>query len=116
SCRDGDVGCDADGTPDGTCRFTVAACLARSDARFATCVSPAISAWSIIGKVDPAAVGELIASVAALGPSTVDGVSVTFSPALAEAGCAADVPLAVPAGSRLVLKSRTTGPDGKPKD
>jgi hypothetical protein len=116
TCRDGDAGCDADGAADGTCRFTVAACVARADARFAACLSPAISSWSIAGKFDPAAVGELVGSVAALGPSTVDGVSVTFAPWLAQAGCAADVALPVPAGGRLVLKTRTTGPDGRPKD
>jgi hypothetical protein len=116
SCRDGDVGCDADATADGTCRFTVAACLARTDPRFATCLPPAISSWAIVGKFDPVAVADLVASVAALGPSTVDGVAVTFSPSLAQAGCAADVQLAVPAGGRLVVKTRTAGPDGRPKD
>lgn len=118
TCRDGDPGCDGDGAADGTCRFRVAACLARSDPRLATCTPPAISAWGLLGRVDPAspAAAPLLASVAALGPSTLAGATVTFAPLLAEAGCAAEVAVPVPAGSRLALRARIAGPDGRPKD
>jgi hypothetical protein len=119
SCKDGNAGCDADGTANGTCLFTVAACFARMDARFAKCVPPAISGWMLTGKVDPAdpSVTALVTAVAALGTSTVDGVAVTFSPPLAVADfCSAPVQVAVPAGRKLVLRGRTAGPGGKPKD
>jgi hypothetical protein len=119
SCKDGKAGCDADGTANGTCLFTVAACFARMDARFSKCVSTAISGWSLRGPVDPAdpSVAALVAGVAALGQSTVDGVAVTFSPELAEAeACSAPVQVAVPAGRKLVLRGRTAGAGGKPKD
>jgi hypothetical protein len=117
TCTDGDAGCDADGAADGTCRFRVAACLARADPRLA-CAPPAISAWALLGKLDPASspAGALLDSVAALGPSTVAGLAVNFSPLLAEAGCAETVTVPVAAGKRLALRARVAGPDGKPKD
>lgn len=119
ACKDGTAGCDADGVANGTCVFTVAACFVRTDARFAKCVASSVSAWSLTGKVDPGdpSVAALVAAVAALGPSTVAGAAVSFSPDIAEPDtCAAPVGIAVPAGKKLVLRARTVGPDGKPKD
>ena len=119
TCKDGNAGCDADGTVNGTCLFTVAACFARTDARFAKCLSPAISGWTLTGKVDPAnpTTAALVAAVAALGTSTIDGVAVTFAPELVAAdACTATVQVPVPAGKKLVLRGRTAGPGGKPKD
>ncbi len=119
TCKDGTAGCDADGVANGACVFTVAACFARSDARFAKCVPSAVSAWSLTGKVDPTdpSVAALVAAVAALGASSVDGATVAFAPDLADAEtCSAPVGVTVPAGKKLVLHARTVGPDGKPKD
>ena len=119
TCKDGNAGCDADATADGTCQFTVAACFGRTDdTRFPKCVPSAISAWALTGKVDPAdpTVAGLVGAVAALGPSTVAGAAVTFSPALGESACTLAQQVAVPAGKKLVLRSKTAGPDGKPKD
>ena len=118
-CKDGDSGCDADGTADGTCTFTVAPCFNRTDARFARCAAQSISTWTLGGKVDPGspAVIALIASVAALGPSTVDATTVTFTPALATADvCGDPVAVAVPVHKRVVLRSRAAGTDGGARD
>ena len=118
-CKDGAAGCDADHTVNGTCTFTVAPCLSVADARFSTCPVVAISAWGLLGKVDPAdpTIAALVSAVAGLGPSTTAGVAVAFSPTLAQANaCAGPVDVPVAAGRRLVLRSRTTGPGGKPKD
>jgi hypothetical protein len=119
ACKDGTAGCDADGAANGTCVFTIAPCFSRRDARFPKCVPPAISGWTLTGKVDAAdpSVTALVTAVAALGPSTVDGVGVTFVPNLAEAdACTNAVQVAVAAGRKLVLRARTAGPGGKPKD
>jgi hypothetical protein len=118
-CRDGDVGCDADGVRDGTCTFSVAPCFARSDARLAKCQAAAITSWTLLGKVDPStpAIAALVASVASLGPATPSGTTVTFAPPLATAdACGPTVEVPVAVGTKLVLRARTTGPDGKPKD
>jgi hypothetical protein len=119
TCKDGTAGCDADGKADGTCTFTLAPCFSRADARLAKCPATAISEWTLLGKVDPAdpAVIALVAAVGGLGTSTTSGVTVTFSPALAEANaCTASIAVPVTAGSKLVLRARTSGPSGKPKD
>jgi hypothetical protein len=119
TCKDGDASCDADATVDGTCTFTLDACFSRDDARLAKCPATAVSGWVLRGKADPAtpSIAALIAAVAALGPSTVDGLAVTFSPALAEPDlCTEGVTMPVPARGKLVLKSQTLGPNGKPKD
>jgi hypothetical protein len=118
-CKDGDPGCDADGAADGTCTFTIAACFNRTDARLAKCTSPSVEAWTLLGKVDPAnpGVATLVSGVAALGPSTVDGVTVTFATALTSADlCTEDAAFAVPVRGKLNLKSRSTAFGGKPKD
>jgi hypothetical protein len=119
ACKDGRADCDADGAANGTCVFTVSACFSRDDARFTKCPATAISAWTLLGKVDPAdpTVSALVSAVAAIGPSTVDGVAVAFSPALAEADtCSASVAVSVAAGRKLALRARTAGPAGKPRD
>jgi len=119
TCKDGDQGCDFDGAADGTCEVRVAVCFARTDdARLPKCVPPAISAWTLTGKVDPAdpTAAAFVGAVAALGPSSVDGVSVAFSPALASSSCTPDQLVSVPVGRKAVLRSRTVGIDGKPKD
>jgi hypothetical protein len=119
TCKDGDAGCDADGAANGTCTFTVAACFSRADARFAKCPETAVSAWNLLGKVDPAdpAVAGLVTAIGALGPSTPSGVTVSFAPALATAdACSASVPVPVAVGQKRVLRARTDGPSGKPKD
>lgn len=119
TCKDGDTGCDADGTANGTCVFTVAPCFSRADARFAKCSLASISAWTLLGKADAAnpVVASLVSAVAALGPSSVDGVGVTFAPLLAKTdACADGVSVPVPAGGKLALRARTAGPNGKPKD
>ena len=118
-CKDGDAGCDADGAANGTCTFTVAPCFSRQDARLAKCTLASVSAWTLLGKVDAAdpAVAALVAGVAALAPSTVTGVGVTFAPLLAQAdACTSGVAVAVPAGQKRTLRARTDGPAGKPKD
>lgn len=118
-CRDGDAGCDADGARNGTCVFTVSACFAHVDARLAKCRLAAITGWSLRGRVDPAspATSALVGAVAALGPSSVDGVAVTFEPPLVEVGaCAEAVGIAVPARKKLALRARALGPKGKPRD
>jgi hypothetical protein len=119
ACKDGRADCDADSAANGTCVFTVSACFSRADARFAKCPASAVSAWTLLGKVDPAdaAVSALVSAVAALGPSTVDGVAVAFSPSLAEAdACGAPVAVPVAVGKKLALRARTAGPSGKPRD
>jgi hypothetical protein len=119
TCKDGDAGCDADGAANGTCAFTVAPCFSRQDARFAKCALASVSAWTLLGKVDAAdpTVVALVGAVAALGTSTATGAGVTFAPPLARLDvCTADVEVAVPAGQKRILRARTDGPGGKPKD
>jgi hypothetical protein len=78
-----------------------------------------VSAWSLLGKVDPTIppASDLLRAVSKLGPSSIVGPAVTFAPLLAKlAACSDDVTVSVAVGSKLTLKSRTDGPDGKPKD
>jgi hypothetical protein len=117
-CKDGDPGCDADGVADGVCTFTIAPCLGRSDDRLTGCSPPALASWQLTGKIaatDPLAAA-LTASAATLGPSSVAGTTVTFSPALAASGCGPTVAVPVKAGTKLVLHSRATAAAGKPRD
>jgi hypothetical protein len=119
TCKDGDAGCDADGAANGTCVFTVAPCFNRADARLAKCPAGSISGWTLLGKVDAAnpTSASLVSAVAALGTSTVEGVTVTFVSALGKAdACTEAVAVPVPAGSKLALRARTAGLGGKPKD
>jgi hypothetical protein len=119
TCKDGNPVCDADGTADGRCTFMVASCFSRVDARFPKCSLAAVSGWTLRGPVDPAdpTVAALVGAVAALGPSMVDGVAVSFVPPLAVTNaCGTTVGVPVAAGRRLVLRSRSAGPDGRPKD
>src|SRR5205085_6098573 len=98
---------------------SVAACFSRKDARFSKCALASVSAWSLLGSVDPTIppARELLAGVAKLGPSAIVGQAVTFAPLLAEESvCSDDVAVPVAAGGKFVLKARTDGPDGKPKD
>ncbi|MGH7895259.1 MAG: hypothetical protein ACREQL_11370 [Candidatus Binatia bacterium] len=111
-CTDGDTGCDADGLRNGTCEFTVAPCFSRADARLSKCSLASIDSWTLVGKVDPAdpTIAALLASVAALGPSSVAGATVTFAPRLAEQdACGTPVTIAVSAKGRLALRARTLG-------
>jgi hypothetical protein len=119
TCKDGDAGCDADGAANGSCTFNVAACFSREDARFAKCPLQSVSAWTLLGAVDPTTkpASDFLAAVAALVPSTTSGLAVTFTPMLAEKNaCSADVPVVIAAGSKIVLKARTDALTGKPKD
>jgi hypothetical protein len=119
TCKDGDAGCDADGAVNGSCSFSVAACFSREDGRFAKCPVQSVSAWTLLGAVDPASkpASDFLAAVGALAPSTTSGLAVTFTSMLAEKNaCSADVAVVVAAGSKLVLKSRTDALTGKPKD
>jgi len=121
-CKDGDGGCDSEPAA-GTCAFTVAVCFDHDDARFATngqsCRRPAIESWTLLA---PASGAEtLVAAVAAVGPSTTAGATVTFAPALdATERCTA--PVTIPVATRghrpgvLKLHTRTTASGGKPRD
>jgi hypothetical protein len=124
-CRSGDLGCDADVAAE-TCTFTLALCLDREDARLAkgttACKRPAIERVQL---AKPAATdanaAAILAALAALGPSSVDGGAVTFTPALdGTERCTATVAVTVPTrGARpgkLVLKLAATAAGGKPTD
>jgi hypothetical protein len=121
-CRDGDAGCDADPTP-GVCGFTVAVCFDHNDARFVrdgvSCRRPPVETWTLLA---PATGAEaLVTAVGQLGPSSTGAGTVTFAPPLdATEHCTGPVQLAVPtrghrAGS-LVLRTRTAGAGGRPRD
>jgi hypothetical protein len=124
-CTDGDAGCDADATA-GTCTFTVALCFDREDARFARgdlpCRTARIERWTLLRP--PPDAGDptgLVAAAAALGPSTTADGSVSFAPPIGPAeNCTAPLAIAVPTrGTRpgkLVLRARTEGAGGKPRD
>ena len=124
-CKDGDAGCDADATA-GTCTFTVALCFDREDARFARgdlpCRTAPIERWTLLRP--PPDAGDptgLVAAAAALGPSATADGSVTFAPPIGPAeNCTAPLAIAVPTrGTRpgkLVLRARTEGAGGKPRD
>jgi hypothetical protein len=115
-CRDGDATCDADAVK-GTCTFTMAACLGRTDARLARCSPRGIESWTLVRSPDADLAGRLIAAVEALGPSTATTTTVTFTPALdATERCTADLPLVVPAGRAVKLLTRVTAAGGKPRD
>jgi hypothetical protein len=121
-CTDGDAGCDAD-TVTGTCTFTVAVCLDRNDARLASggreCRRVPIAGWTLLAP--PEGAPDLLAAVAALGASAVDGNAVTFAPPLdATERCTAPVAVAVPTRGarpgRLRLRTQTAGEGGRPVD
>jgi hypothetical protein len=120
-CRDGDPGCDTDTVP-GRCTFTVAVCFDHDDPRFARggtpCRRPPIASWTLLG---PSASGDsanaLVAAVAALGPSTVSGATVTFVPALdGTEHCTDPVDVPVAQKHRLAIRARTSGAGGTPRD
>jgi len=122
-CEDGDAGCDADATA-GACTFTVALCFDREDARLARgarpCRREGIESWTLLQPA-PEAVGTLVSTVAALGPSTTTGGAITFSPALdTTERCTASVAITVPTrGARpgsLVVRARTVAAGGGPRD
>lgn len=122
-CKTGDPGCDADMAPQ-TCTFSLALCLDRDDARLARgtrpCARPAIERVQLVKpSATDAAGAALVAAVAALGASTVDGGTVTFAPVLdATERCTETVPVVVPTrGARpgkLVLKLATAAAGGRP--
>jgi len=125
-CKDGDSGCDSDAV-DGACTFTVAVCFDHQDARLARGLTPCrvapIESWSLV-KPPPDAAGDLaplVAAVGAVGPSTTDGATVSFAPALtADERCSAPAGVTVPrhgqrAGVRL-LRARITAAGGRPRD
>jgi hypothetical protein len=121
-CRDGDAGCDADPTP-GVCGFTVAVCFDRTDARLArggrACRTAPVESWTLL---KPAAGAEaLVAAVALLGPSSTAGTAVSFAPSLdGTERCTEPVQLSVPLRGRragaVVLRARTVGDGGAPRD
>jgi hypothetical protein len=125
TCKSGDPGCDAD-SASGTCTFSLALCLDRDDARLAKGTTPCKRApVERVQLAKPAATDAtataLVAALAALGPSSVDGGTVTFAPPLSTTErCTATVPVSVPTrGSKpgkLVLKLVTTAAGGKPVD
>ena len=120
TCKDGDAGCDADGTVNGSCTFIVAACFSREDAALREVSAPVGVGVDVARRRrrrEPAA-SDLVAAVAALAPSSVSGTAVTFTPMLAEKNaCSGDVSVVVACRSRLpVLKARTDALTGKPKD
>jgi hypothetical protein len=112
-CHDGDAGCDGDTTA-GTCTFSVAVCLDHEDARLGSCRPQAIESWTLLGNAPSP---DLLNAVAALGPSAVDGGSVTFQPPLdASERCTAPVAVVVPVRGKLVLRTRTVAAGGTPRD
>lgn len=124
-CKDGDAGCDSE-PGGGVCGFEVALCFDRDDARLmrgpAPCRRTPIESWTLLHPAanDPAAIAAL-AAVAALGPSSTAGTSVTFAPPLeTKERCTATIHLAVPTrGGRagtLTLRTRTAGAGGRPRD
>ena len=121
-CHDGDSGCDADVVA-GTCTFTVAVCVDRTDTRLAVgsraCRRDAVESWTL--RAPSAGIAPLIAAVGALGASTAVGNTVTFSPPLeAKEHCTGSVAVTVPTrGKRpgkLVLKTITVASGGHPRD
>ena len=125
SCKSGDPGCDAD-SASGTCTFSVALCLDREDARLAkgttACKRPGIERVQIVKPAaTDASAAALVAALAAVGPSSVDGGTVTYSPPLGPTErCTEDVPITVATRGakpgKLVLKLSTTASGGKPVD
>ena len=125
TCKSGDPGCDAD-SASGTCTFSVALCLDREDARLAKGTTPCKRAGiDGVQVLKPAStdanVAALVAALAAVGPSSVDGGRVTYSPPLTPTErCTEDVPVTVATrGSKpgkLVLKLATTASGGRPVD
>jgi hypothetical protein len=104
-CHDGDPGCDGDTTA-GTCTFDVAVCFDHTDARLGSGRPRPIESWEIVGRTPSP---DVSGAVAALGPSAVDGGSVTFRPPLdASERCTAPVAVVVPVRGKLALKTRTT--------
>jgi hypothetical protein len=124
-CKDGDAGCDADPTA-GRCVFTVAVCLNHADPRLArngrACKLVSIGSWTLLAPSSSDEAGAaLLAAVGAIAPSTVDGGTVSFAPAIQSTEkCSAAVQVVVATrGARpgtKVLKSRTAAVGGKPRD
>jgi len=113
-CVDGDTACDFDGVVDGVCTFHVRLCVNRVDARVAECVPRGVSSVAFrkpspgtADPIDQENAGRLLPAVAALGPSTVEGASVAFSPALEAIDlCTGLVDLRIPVRERPGRKAK----------
>jgi hypothetical protein len=120
-CADGDSGCDADVVA-GACTFTVAVCLGHDDARLGRCRRvPIESVRLLVPPPEDDLGGRVLAALAALGPSSLAGGTVTYAPPLTVAErCTGPVAISVPTRRRrpgaLVLRMRTTGAGGRPRD
>jgi hypothetical protein len=124
-CKDGDSGCDAD-SASGTCTFTIAICFDHDDPRLAHgdtgCARASIATWELIaprpasnGGADAA--NALLTAVSAVGPSSVAGSSVTFTPPLDPVErCTSTIAVGVPRNRTMTIRARTTGEAVKPRD
>src|SRR5262249_9676734 len=103
----------------GTCTLGVAVCLGRSDPRLGHCAGRPVASWALLRPrpdQDADLTGRLLAAVAALGPATTDGGTVTFTPALdATERCTGDGAVVVPVGHAVTLRTRTAA-SGKLRD
>jgi len=124
-CKDGDSGCDGDGAT-GTCTFAVAICFDHDDPRLAHgdigCARASIATWELIaprpasnGGADAASA--LLGAVGAVGPSSVVGSIVAFTPPLDPGErCTNTIAVVVPRNRTMTMKARTTGEDVKSRD
>jgi hypothetical protein len=118
TCKDGDAGCDADGTVNGSCTFIVAACFSREDGRFTKCPVSRCRRGRCSATSIPRARGERLPgrSRRARAVHDVGPRGHVHADAGGEERVLRDVRSSVAAGSKLVLKARTDALAGKPKD
>ncbi len=115
-CKDGDAGCDTDGVA-GTCTLPLAVCASHEDARLPKCELRGLASWTLVQPPpDQAPAPALLEAMAALGPSLVEGGTITFGPLTAAERCTEIVDVTLPVRGKLRLKTTAVPGGGSPKD
>ena len=112
TCVDGDPTCDADGKTDGSCTFTVSACLNASDVRLPACHPPAISDVNLhrpnpiqpADSVDAANASLVVNALDALGVTVRSGTTIVHQglPVALTNDCTPGLAIRVPHASGAV--------------
>jgi hypothetical protein len=122
-CTDGDPSCDTDEIV-GRCTFAVSVCFNVADSRFTrdgkVCKKAPIASWSVLLAAGDDA-NELVENartiVGAMAPSAIEGNAVFFTnPLDVESACSQAISAVVTAGKSVLLKTRTSGSGGRPRD
>lgn len=115
-CRQGDPSCDFDADV-ATCTFRLALCLRIPDPRLPLCVPGDVRSVVLRrprAERNPAEAGALLAAVGGLPGATIATrpPAATFEPPIGNARCTTLVPIAVPRGRSVAVRTRATALSG----